>query len=301
MAIALRSLLFVPGNNYRAIMKTPTINCDAVIFDLEDAVPIEDKETARIFVKDAIEKLKFSNKKMKVARVNSWDTGLCELDLDEVVREGLDAIMMPKSETKDDILKLDKYLTKLEESQALEIGSIKVIPLIESHIGVLNAYEIAKSSNRCIALAFGALDYYRTLGRTYFRFSEVQYELLFARSMIVNSAKAVGLKAVDTPFFGLLIDKKGLEKEAKLAWQLGFDGKLIIHPNHAEIVNSIFTPSKEDVEQAEEVVKVYEEAKARGLGATTLHGKMIDYATYIQAKELLETYKAIEGNDYEHN
>lgn len=293
MVFILRSLLFVPGSNYRAIMKTPSINCDAIIFDLEDAVSMEDKETARIFVKDAVEKLEFADKKMKVVRVNSWDTGLCDLDLKWVVRSGLDAIMLPKSESKDEVLKLDEYLTKLEKEQELETGSVKVIPLIESHIGVLNAYEIAKSSDRCIALAFGALDYYRTLGRTYFKFSENQYELLFARSMIVNAAKAAGLKAVDTPFFGMLIDKKGLEKEARLAWQLGFDGKLIIHPNHVDIINTVFTPSKEDVEQAKEVVKVYEEAKARGAGAATLRGKMIDYATYVQAKELLEVYEAI--------
>jgi len=301
MAVVLRSLLFVPGNNYRAIMKTPAINCDAVIFDLEDAVSIEDKETARIFVKDAIEKLKFSKNKMKIVRVNSWDTGFCELDLNDVVRNGLDAVMLPKSESKDDILRLDSYLTELEETRGLEAGSIKIMPLIESHIGVLNAYEIAGASSRNIALAFGALDYYRSLGRTNFELSETQYELLFARSMIANSAKACGLKAIDTPFFGLLIDKKGLEKEAKMALQLGFDGKLIIHPNHAEIVNRIFTPTEEDVKQAKEIVKAYEEAKAQGLGVTTLRGKMIDYANYVQAMELIEVYKAIKGDYHEHN
>jgi len=293
MVLILRSLLFVPGSNYRAIMKTPTINCDAVIFDLEDAVSMEDKETARIFVKDAIEKLNFPDGKMKVVRVNSWDTGLCEQDLDWVVRGGLDAIMLPKSESKDDVSKLDEYLTKLEEDRGLEKKSIKVIPLIESHVGVLKAYEIASSSDRCIALAFGALDYYRTLGRTYFKFSEEQYELLFARSMIINAAKAAGLKAIDTPFFGMLVDKKGLEREARLVWQLGFDGKLVIHPNHVDVVNAVFTPSEEDVKQAEEVVEVYEKAKTMGMGAATLRGKMIDYATYVQAKELLEVYEAL--------
>jgi len=292
MVVVLRSLLFVPGNNYRAIVKSPKINCDAIIFDLEDSVPIEDKETARIFVRDAVKEIDLKGK-MKIVRINSWDSGFAETDLEEVVRKGLDAVMLPKSESRDEILRLDKYLTKLETSRGIKTGSIKIIPLIESHKGVINAYEIARASSRCIALSFGALDYYRTLGRTYFKFSEDQYELLFARSMIVNSAKAAGLRAIDSPFLGLLVDKDGLRRESNLAWQLGFDGKLAIHPNHVEIINDVFTPSEEDVRQAREIVKVYEEAKAHGLGATTLHGKMIDYATYVQAKELLDSYEVI--------
>lgn len=203
--------------------------------------------------------------------------------------------MLPKSESREDVEKLDRALAELEKERGIEVGSIKIIPLIESHRGVINAYEIA--SGRCIALAFGALDYYRTLGRTYFKFSETQQELLFARAMIVNSAKAAGLKAIDTPFLGLLVDREGLRRESELAWQLGFDGKLAIHPKHVEVINEVFTPSKRDIEQAMEIVKVYEEAKAQGLGATTLRGRMIDYATYVQAKELLEVYEAIKSRE----
>ncbi len=287
----LRSLLFVPGNNYRAIVKSQKIDCDAVIYDLEDAVPVEDKETARVFVKDAVEKMKV--KGMKIVRVNSWDTGFTENDLDWVVREGLDAVMLPKCESSEDVAKLERALERLESERGLK--RVAILPLIESHKGVLNAYEIARSSERCVALSFGALDYYRTLGRTYFNFSDEQYELLFARSMIVNSAKAAGLKAIDTPFLGLLVDREGLRRECLIAWQLGFDGKLAIHPNHIGVINEVFTPSDKDVEWAKEVVSVYEEAKVKGMGAVTLKGKMIDYATYVQAKELLSEYEEIRG------
>ncbi len=295
MAIVLRSLLFVPGNNYRTIVKAPKIDCDAVVFDLEDAVPIEDKETARIFVRDAIKELNF--RQFKIVRVNSWDTGFTETDLKEIVQPSLDGIMLPKSESREDVEKLDRTLAELEKERGIKVGSIKIIPLIESHKGVINAYKIASASDRCIALAFGALDYYRTLGRTYFKFSETQQELFFARAMIVNSAKAAGLKAIDTPFLGLLVDREGLRRESELAWQLGFDGKLAIHPKHVEIINEVFTPSKEEIEQAMEIVKVYEEAKAQGLGATTLRGRMIDYATYVQAKEFLEIYEIIKSRE----
>ncbi len=287
----LRSLLFVPGNNYRAIVKSQKINCDAVIYDLEDAVPIEDKETARVFVNDAVKKMDV--KGLKVVRVNSWDTGYTNDDLDWIMHHGLDAVMLPKCESPEDIARLERELEKFEAERNLK--RISIIPLIESHKGLLNSYNIAKSSERCIALSFGALDYYRTLGRTYFNFSSEQYELLFARSMIVNSAKAAGLKAIDTPFLGLLVDREGLKRECLLAWQLGFDGKLAIHPNHIEIINEMFTPSEKDVEWAKEVVSVYEDAMAKGAGAVTFKGKMIDYATYTQAKELLEEYEEIRG------
>jgi len=285
--------LFVPGNNYRAILKTQNLNFDAAIFDLEDAVPVDDKETARIFVRDAITKLEFSDGRLKFIRVNGWDTGFTYDDLNETVFEGLDGVMFPKSESAGDITKLEKLLSEFEELRGISGGRLKIIPLIESAKGVLNSYSIASASERVVALAFGALDYYRTLGRSYFKFTQEQNELLFARSQIVNASKAAGVKAIDTPFFGLLVDKEGLLKESKMVWQLGFDGKLAVHPNHLEIINRVFTPSEEDVREAMEIVQEYEKARARGLGAITFAGRMIDYATYVQAKELLGVYEIV--------
>ncbi len=287
----LRSMLFVPGNNYRAIIKTPELGCDAIIYDMEDAVPVDEKETARIFVKDAV-KIERPEWQSVFVRVNSSDTGFMEDDLSAVVQRGLTGIMLPKSESGRDIVELDGRLSKLEEEREIQ-DTIKIIPLIESPKGIINAHEIATASSRNVAIAFGAGDYYRMLGRSYFRFSDEQTELLFARSNIVNAAKAAGIKAIDTPFFGLLTDREGLLRESKMAWQLGFDGKLIIHPNQIEVVNEVFSPSEKDIEYAKEVVEAYEEAKASGLGVTTLGGRMIDYATYIQAKDILSMAESI--------
>ncbi len=288
----LRSCLFVPGNNYRAILKTEKLEFDAAIFDLEDAVPIEDKETARIFVRDAIEKLKFDGR-LKIVRVNGWETGMLEEDLEFIFRgtsEGLDGtldgIMLPKTESAADVLKLERLIDKFKRGK--EKVKPFIIALIESAKGVIKAEEIAECKS-VAAIAFGALDYYRTLGRSYFKFSPEQTELFFARSKIVNSAKAYGKKALDSPFFGLIIDREGLLKEAKLAWQLGFDGKLVIHPNHVPIVNEVFSPSEEDVKLAQEIVAEFEkEGKP-----TTVGGRMIDYASYVQAKEVISTYEEI--------
>ncbi|AGK60896.1 Citrate lyase beta subunit [Archaeoglobus sulfaticallidus PM70-1] len=282
-----RSALFIPGNNYRAILKSEKIDFDIAIFDLEDAVPVNDKETARIFVRDAIERLKFNGRK-KFVRINSdYDD-----DLNEIALRGLDGVMLPKSESERDIRNLERKLSRLEDERNL--NEIRIIPLIESARGVMNSFEIASSSDRIVALAFGAVDYYRTLGRSYFKFSNTQIELLFARSMIVNAAKAAGLKAIDSPFFGMLIDMEGLLKESKLAFQLGFDGKLAIHPNHIKIINEVFSPSKEEFEEARKIVESYEAAKQRGEGVITFEGRMVDFASYKQARDVVETYLEIE-------
>ncbi len=277
----LRSCLFVPGNNYRAILKTERIDFDAAIFDLEDAVPIEDKETARIFVRDALEKLDFDGR-FKIVRVNA-EAEMLEEDLKAVLLEDLGGIMLPKTESAKDVLKLKKLMEDIGN------GKMKpfIIALIESAKGVVKAEEIAECKG-VAAIAFGALDYYRTLGRSYFKFSPEQTELLYARSKIVNSAKAYGKKALDSPFFGLIIDKEGLLREAKLAWQFGFDGKLVIHPNHVPIINKVFSPSEEDVRLAKEIVAEFEKTST-----TTVGGRMIDYASYVQAKEVIETYEEI--------
>ncbi len=280
----MRSCLFVPGNNYRAILKANTLNFDVCIYDLEDAVSMEEKETARIFIK-SIANEKFEDGRLKFVRVNSINSGIIDDDLQYVLFDGIDGVMLPKTESAKDLELLIEKMKKIEEERGLE--EKKIIALIETPMGVMNSIEIAKN-DRVIALAFGALDYYRSLGRI--KFSETQIELLFARCMIVNSAKAYGKKAIDTPFLGLIIDKEGLRREAMMAKQLGFDGKMAIHPNHIPIINEIFSPSEDEVKEAEELVKAYEEAKT---GVISFKGKMVDYASYVQAKETVEIYKMI--------
>lgn len=284
--MVLRSMLFVPGNSMRMITKAVTLPADAIILDLEDAVPLPDKETARIMVRDSIKGVKSGGAYVFV-RVNALTTNLTAEDLQSIVVESLDGIMLAKAETKSDIEELDKMIGEAEEASGLESGAIKIIPLIESTRGVVNAYEIASASKRVVAVAFGAGDYYRDLGRSVASLSQEQTELLYARSQIANSSVAAGVPAIDTVFFGLLTDREGFVKETTLAFQLGFKGKLLVHPTQIEPVNKVFSPSSDEVKYANRVVKAFEAAQAKGLGAVSFEGKMIDEMNYKQAKDVV--------------
>ncbi len=293
--IVLRSMLFVPGNSMRMITKAATLASDAIILDLEDAVPLPDKATARIMVRDSVKAVKSGGAYVFV-RVNALTTNLTAEDLKFVV-EGLDGIILPKTETKSDVVELDGMLEEAERSSGLERGSLKVVPLIETAKGVINAYEIASASERVAAVAFGAGDYYRDLGRNVSFLSPEQTELLYARSHIVNGSRAAGVQAIDTPFFGLLTDMKGFAKETTLVLQLGFKGKLLIHPAQIDIANKIFSPSQDETKYARRVVEVFEEAQSRGLGAISFEGKMIDYMSYKQAKDFVSFVETIAGKE----
>jgi citrate lyase subunit beta/citryl-CoA lyase len=226
-------------------------------------------------------------------RLNALTTKLTYEDLRFVAVDGLDGVMLAKTETKSDILELDDMITKAERNSGLELRSLKVVPLIESARGVVNAYEIASASDRVIAVAFGSGDYYRDLGRSVASFSPEQTELLYARSQIVNSSVAAGVQAIDTVFFGLLTDREGFIKETMLALQLGFKGKLLVHPTQIEPVNTAFLPSQGESEYAGRVVRAFEEAQSMGLGAISFEGKMIDIMNYKQAKDLVSFVEII--------
>jgi citrate lyase subunit beta/citryl-CoA lyase len=185
-------------------------------------------------------------------------------------------------------------MRKEERAKRIKPGSVAILPIIETAKGVLNAQNIARASKRVVALAFGAADYMRDLGRSYIIMSETETEILYARSRLALASRVAGVPAIDTPFFGLTIDEKGLVRQATLAAQLGFKGKLVIHPGHVDPVNQVFTPSKEDIEQSKKIMKAYEDATKIGLGAASFEGRMIDYATYEMAKEQLSFVEVIE-------
>ena len=294
--IVLRSMLFVPGNSMRMIAKAATLASDAIILDLEDAVPLPDKATARVMTKDTIKAVKSGGAYVFV-RVNALTTKLTAGDLKFVAVEDLDGIMLAKTEAKSDVLELDGMIEEAEKGSRLELGSLKIIPLVETAKGVMNVYEIASASERVVAIAFGAGDYYRDLGRSVSFLSPEQTELLYARSQIVNGSRAAGVQAIDTVFFGLLTDREGFMRETILALQLGFKGKLLIHPAQIEVVNKIFSPSPDEAEYARRVVEAFEEAQVRGLGAISFEGKMIDYMSYKQAKELVSLIELIAGKE----
>lgn len=281
-------MLYVPGNDMRKINKAPKVNADAIILDLEDSVPVDEKETARIFIKDSIETIAASGKAVYV-RINGKDTGFLKKDLEAIIRSELSGIVLPKSESKDDIQESANSIEELEDQRGIESGSISIIPLIETAKGIINLASIASAHERIIALMFGAVDYTSDLST---EISKEGLELLYARSKMSNTCRALGIQAIDTPWIEIT-DKDGLTQDSKLAKQLGFDGKQAIHPEQLETINQVFSPSEEKIEFYKKVVEVFEEAEGKGLGAASLEGKMIDVATYKQAQSILAQAREI--------
>lgn len=289
-------MLFVPANSWRMITTAATESGDAVILDLEDACPIAEKETGRIFARDSIPMLK--EKGMDVfVRVNSFDTGLIEKDIDDVVVKDLDGVMLPKAESKEDIFRLDELLKIEEGKKGLTSNSVAILPLLESPKGISAVSEIISGSQRVIGVSFGAGDYSREIGAGMgvTSLSPEEYFLMAShpRSCIALAARAAGIFAIDAPFFGLVIDLDGLIREARKVKLMGFTGKLLVHPRHVDPVNQVFSPSKEEIDFARRVIKAYEEAKAKGLGATSLGGRMIDYGSYRRALNLISIAEKI--------
>ena len=290
-----RSLLFIPANNWKMLNKAATEMEDGVLMDLEDACPVAERETGRIFARDITPLLRKKGIDVLV-RVNSLQTGVTAEDLKIVVTEDLDGIMLPKAESRENILEVAELLAQQEKEKKLK-RKISIVPLVESPKGILNAYQIGAASDRVAALGFGAGDYLRELGEgfTIATMTPEQYwpVLLYPRAVISNTACALGIPALDTPFFGLLIDTEGLEWEASRAKLLGFKGKLLTHPRHVETVNRVFSPSPEDVALSRRMVEGYKEAAAQGKGSAVLDGKMIDYAMYQMGMEMIAKAEGI--------
>jgi len=278
------------------IQKACSLPVDAITLDLEDAVPIAEKEAARKLVRDNLSLLVSEGSDVYV-RVNSLKTGLTTKDLEAVLYQGLTGIMLPKCESKENIHELERLIEALEEDRKLQPRSIKLIPQLESALGVLNAYEIAKASERVVALSFGAVDFVADVGAS---ITEDRTELLYARSRIVLAARAAGIQAIDAVFTDFK-DDEGLVKDAQSGRRLGFQGKLIIHPNQIEAVNQIFSPSEREIEYARKIVEAFREAEAKGLGATSLEGKMIDIANYRWAENILSLAEAISKRRERHS
>jgi len=279
----LRSLLFAPGNVPRRVEKAITLDADAVIIDLEDSVPISEKEITRNLVANWLKKQRIG---AGYVRVNALSTGLTIDDLNAVISANLDGIMLAKSECSLDIERVDWYISYLEKKHTLVDGSIDLIPLVENAKGIHNAYDIAISSPRVKRLCFGAIDYVTDLG---IQITSNSNELFYARSYLVNSLRAAGLESPIDTVYPSIHDIDGLERDAGLARQLGFQGKLAIHPDQIATINKLFTPSEEEITFAYKVINAFEKAEEEGHAAITLDGgKFVDYPVVTHARHIIK-------------
>lgn len=288
-----RTMLFLPGNSPNMLMNGGLLGADSIIFDLEDAVSPDQKDAARILVKSALGALEFGRCEI-IIRINGLDTPYWESDLEEMVPLKPAVIMPTKVSDGEYIRKLDDKIAEIEDKNRLPVGKIKLMPLLETAMGIEHAYEIAKASPRMEALYLGAEDLTADLRcqRT-----KEGAEILYARGRLVCAARAAGIEAYDTPFTDV-DDIEGLKKDAQLAKALGYTGKAVINPRHVETVNYIFSPNEKEVRYAKEVFEAIREAKRQGKGAISLRGKMIDAPIVQRARLILAAASELEGEDY---
>lgn len=281
-----RTMMFVPGANAAMLRDAPLYGADSVMFDLEDAVSLNEKDSARTLVHFALKTFDYSAIET-VVRINGLDT-VGALDIEAMVLAGVNVIRLPKTETAQDIIDVSAVITQVEEENDLPVGTTKMMAAIESAEGVLNARDIATASDRLIGIALGAEDYVTNMKTR--RYPDGQ-ELLFARSMILHAARAAGIAAIDTVFSDIN-DTDGFIAETTRIKQLGFDGKSVINPRQIPLVNGIYAPSKAEIQQAKEVIWAIREAESKGSGVISLNGKMVDKPIVERAERVIALAKA---------
>lgn len=285
----MRSVFYVPGNNEKLVSKAPSIPADIITLDLEDSVPPAEKPKAREMTRENL-KYAGSGGAIVYVRINNWETEMTNDDCEAVVHEGLSGICLAKCGGPEHVIRLDWKLEELERRRGLEIGSIAIQLLIETAKGVINAYPSAIASNRVNSLIFGAVDYTKDMRVKLTSEGEEQY---YARAHTPVAARAAGCVAIDCPFVAYK-DTEAFEKSTSFGRQLGYEGRMLIHPGQIEPSHRIYTPSPEDVEWAQGVVKIFEEEGiAKGAAAVSYQGKMVDTPVYENAKTVLATMEEI--------
>lgn len=288
-----RSFLFAPGNRPRFVEKVAHCGADAVILDLEDAVPIAEKADARHAVREALTAI--SNCPVYV-RINplvaatSFSQAIGEADLEAIVCSNLAGVILPKTERAADAQEAESILNRLEHERELVPGEIDLIPIIETAGGVHHAFDIASAGTRISRLAFGAGDFTRDIG---VRWSRREVESQYARSALVVASRAAGIEAPLDSVWIDIRDLRGLTRSARMAKQLGFQGKMAIHPAQIEPINTVFSPSRDELTYAKRVVTAFAAAEAAGEASIQLDGQMIDYPIVQAVRRLLELAEAL--------
>lgn len=263
-----RSRLYLPGNEPKFFINAGLHSPDGIILDLEDSVAHAEKEAAQLIVRNALRSVDFYGAE-RMVRINQLPKG-CG-DLKYIVPHNVHVILIPKCESADQVKQIEKETTRLSTEHKVK-NEIYFMPIIESALGVIKAYEIAAASKNNCALAIGLEDYTADLGTQ--RTNEGK-ESIFARQMLINAAKAAGIQAIDTVFSDVG-DMEGLRQSVIEAKALGFEGKGCIHPRQIQVVHDAFAPTTEEIDKAKKIVLAFEEAERKGLGVVSLGSKMID-------------------------
>ena len=283
-----RSMLFVPGDNAGMLSTSFVYKPDSVMFDLEDAVALQEKDSARLLVYQALRHPAYHDIE-KVVRINELDTEYGLKDLETAIRGGTDLVRLPKTDTADEIHALESHCERIEKACGRPVGDTKLMAAIESASGVVNAVAIAKASPRMVAIAIAGFDYLVDMHTK--RSGGWEPELFFARAAVLHAARAAHIDAFDVAY-GNVDDDEGFLREVAIAKDLGFDGKSLIHPKQIELLHKAYAPTADEVDHAKRVIAAADEAHRKGLGVVSLDGKMVDPPVIKEAEMALQMAEA---------
>jgi len=282
-------MLYIPGNNPAMLQHGGIYGADSLLLDLEDAVALNQKDSARILVRNMLKEIDFYDAEVCV-RVNHLDTPFGLADLEEIVPLQPDAIRYPKTETVEELDRLLKTIEEIEDKHGLPHDKMTIHAMIETALGVQNVFDIAKYSKRIDAITIGGQDLTADM---HIKNSKDGKGIDLARKMIVMAAKANNIDAIDTVFVDVN-DEEGLRAETEYANQIGFSGKAVINPRQIDIIHDVYIPSKEEMRKAYRIIKEFKKNKKAGIGVFAIDGKMVDAPVVTRAEHILE----LSGIDY---
>ena len=293
----LRSLLFVPGHNEKLLESASRSNADVLLLDLEDSVqPHANKILARERIREFVSSDRFIDFHV-FPRINDRESGELLKDLSALTIPGVDGFMYPKATKGEDIYFIDKLLETIEYEKAIEIGTFKLIPLIETTGAVLNAQEICSASSRVIGIAFGCEDFITDLNGIH---DPEGVSIYNPRAIIAMAARNHNVAPIDTVHIKVH-DLEDLEKNLKLAKILGFEGMLVLHPKEIPLVHQHFSPTVMDVKEANEMLQLAEDAKKEGKGVAYMNNKFVGPPMVLTAKSILHKHKLILSQERNRN
>jgi citrate lyase beta subunit len=276
-------MLYIPGDDLHKIEKGAGLDVDCVVLDLEDAVAMNSKQSARETTAMALQQLNFGSSE-RLVRINALYTEMAEKDLEAILPAHPDGILLSKTNNASDIIKLSEILHSYELSNGWQEGSINVFAIIETAVGIINLREIVQADPRLRGIICGGEDLAADFNAIRTR---AGWELFYARSAVVLHAAAVQIQAIDMVNVDFT-NSDQLFDEARQGLEMGFSGKQIIHPNQVECVQRAFTPDQEEIEYALQIIQQFEESQQNGQGAFALDGAMVDRPVVTRARHLLE-------------
>lgn len=287
----MRSLMFLPGHNEKLMESAARSEADILLLDIEDSVqPKFNKQKARNIIRDWVTGGKFINHKV-FPRVNDRESGELLKDIYQLTIQGVHGFMYPKSKLGEDVYFIDKLLETIEYEKGYEVGTFKLIPLIETAAAVMNAQDICKASKRVVAIAFGCEDFVADLGGLH----DKEHESLFTpRALIAMAARANDVIPIDTVHINVhdLVD---LERNLIVARKLGFEGMLVLHPKELPLVHKYFSPGESEVNEAYEMLQLYELSQKEGKGVAVKDGKFIGPPMVLAAKKVLRKHELVQS------